>query len=97
VTTRGAQARLLARLAPDSECFGVIGAGHPGSFYRVHVRIGSRWFSFEHDVAPCPRPVPREAPTWRGPLRDLADFAVHPERAALIALWATSRDLAEAA
>lgn len=94
-------ARLLARLTPEAECFGLFGRGYPGSFYRVHVLLGKTWWNVEHNAIRGADPIAMQrrlqargltvAQTWRGPLAELGLFTCDPTRPALVRLLALAR------
>lgn len=94
-------ARLLAKLTPDTECFGVFGRPpYDRSFYRVHFKHAGRWHSVEHTDGVGANPFvlaerlgSKAAASWHGPLKLLGSFDCHPGRAALVQLLERARAL----
>jgi len=90
--------RFLAKLTVDSEIFGLVGRGFPGSFYKVYVRAGAdskRWWKFEWTASPsridpieyqARIPVRGRATTIWAPITDLPDFVCSTARPALVKL-----------
>ena len=64
------EARFLSSLTAESVFFGVVGAGHPNSFYRVFVRRSPksrRWWRFETTAGPSLEDPPRRAARLHNP------------------------------
>jgi hypothetical protein len=97
--------RFMASLTDESEFFGLLGRGYPGSFYKVYVRQtrdAKRWWVFEVGAAPSSLdPIKyqarlkvsgRAAAVW-APLPFLADYTHDPAKASIAKLLGRANEL----
>jgi hypothetical protein len=97
--------RYLASLSEESEFFGLLGTGYPGSFYKVYVRPtikGREWWRFESSAGPSTTdpikhqaklPVTDRAAAVWCPLPFLADYTHDPAKQSIGLLIARAKEL----
>jgi hypothetical protein len=98
--------RFVATLTRESEFFGLLGKGYPGSFYKVYVRplkTSRQWWRFEvgagaSSVDPIKEQAridvaARAAAVW-APLPFLVDYTHDPNKASIAKLLARAKELA---
>ena len=97
--------RFLVELTNESEVFGLIGKGYPGSFYKVYARLArdtKTWWKFEWSAGPskldpikyqAELTVSERATAVWAPLTHLVKFAHDPKREALAKLFARAAEL----
>jgi hypothetical protein len=98
--------KFIAKLTGDEEFFGLIGTGHPNSFYTVYVRTDpkGKWWKFEVEAAVgTVDPVANQKKLHRkeqstavavwGHVRQLVDFKCDEKRPALVKLLAHAKKL----
>jgi hypothetical protein len=101
--------RFVASLTNESEFFGLLGKGYPGSFYKVYVRETrdtKRWWVFEVGAAPSSldpikyqarlRVSGRAAAVW-APVPFLADYTHDPAKGSIGKLLARAGELRQGA